>query len=254
MRHVVLTDDGFNVAQDAYHRMLAACYFPENTRDQLQGLFIAGLERDEFLRVGEENYQPSEIMTAAARLIENRTAQHYSVGLVAISFVWLHHEGLKPSLNRAAIIASTAACEFGWIKWQSGLDPRGKAKRKSVTGDAATVERLFRRYRSVAHICAAQVAAGGYLEPSHVWEQTSEVTEAMIKTAASFQNALEQVTDVSGWNLWDTKKFFPASLSDAPVLVPDDDLMHWIERGYETAVEQGMIKKPEGGDASLPPG
>lgn len=247
VRHIILSDDGFHVAEDAYHRLFSVCYFPESPRDQAQALFIAKLERDEFQRVSEDQYKPSEIMQVAAQLVEKRTTQLYSVGLVAISFLWLKHSGFKPSLNRASIIASRSACEFGKITWRSSIRPKDHDKVKPVTGDAATVERLFRRYRSVAHICAARVSAGGYLEQVHLWDQTPEVTGAMIQTTASFQDALERATDVSSWNLWDVRRHFPAELGEAPVLVPDDDLLYWVERGYSLALKEGMIKRLDGG-------
>ena len=247
MRHVVLSEDGIHLVNDAYHRLLAVCFFPESPRDQAQALFIAKLESAEFLRVPEGQYRPSEILHVVAQLIEKRTAQLYSVGLVAISFLWLRRSGYTPSLNRASIIASCAACEFGRVTWRSGLNPGGQNKSKPVTGDAATVERIFRRYRSVAHICAARISASGYLEPTHLWDVTPEVTTAVIQTCASFQVALERATDVSKWNLWDVKTYFPTELNDAPVLVPEDDLFDWIERGFDLAIREGKIKRQDGG-------
>lgn len=246
-RHIILSDDGHNVADNAFHRLLAVTFFPESPRDQEQALFIAKLEQDEFRRVGQEGYQPTEILTAISQLIEKRSAQLYCAGLVSLTFIWLKHHGYTPSLNRASIIASCAACEFGQISWRPVLNPNSPDQFKPVTGDAATVERIFRKYRSVAHICAARVSAAGYLETTHLWDDAPEVTASLLQTSAAFQNALEAVTDVSGWNLWDVNKHFPAVLGGWPVLVPDNDLLYWISRGYELAVKDGLIKKLDGG-------
>ncbi len=254
MRHIILSEDGIHPVEDAYHRLMSVCFFPESPRDQAQAHFIAWLEKDEFLRVPEGEYRPSEIFQATAQMIENRTAQLFGVGLVALAFIVLKANGYRPSLNRASIVASYSACEFGAITWRSGLDPTGKEKVKPVTGDAATLARLFRRYRSVAHICAARVSASGYLEHLHIWDQPPEVVGAMIQTSASIQVTLEETTDVSSWNLWDVKTYFPAELGHAPVLVPENGLLHWIQQGLEMAILGGKIVNKDGGEVDRPQG
>jgi hypothetical protein len=247
MRHVILSDDGYHVAPNAAHRLMAACYFPDSPRDQAQGLYIAALEQEEFRRVGPDHYRPSEIMLAASALIEKRAAQLYAVGFIALCYLFLTHTKYRPSLNRASIVASYSAGEFGKVTWRAGLDPNGKEKAKAVTGDPASLERLFRRYRSAAHICAARVSAGGYLDHVHLWEDTPEVTNCMIQTAVTFQDGLERATDVTNWNLWDLKRHYPNCLSGSTVLNPDGDLIHWMERGFRLALEEGKIVNPNGG-------
>ena len=247
MRHLILSDEGYSVAPNAYHRVLAAYYFPESPRDQAQALFLASQEQAEFNRVGADAYQPSQIIQATSQMILKRTARYYSAGFVALAFLWLKANGLAPSLNRAAIMASCAANEFRGIRWRNSLDPEAQERETAVTSDPSTVERIFREYRSVAHICAASISAAAYLDPTHIWDQSPEVIASMIQTCAAFQVALESATDVSDWNLWDVKKHFPASLGDWPVLVPDSDLEDWIRRGYLAAIEQGLIRNPGGG-------
>jgi hypothetical protein len=254
MRHIVLSEDGYNLVSNAAHRLLAPCFFPESVRDQEQALFIAALEQAEYRRVGQEHYQPSEIMVAATKLIENRAAQLYAVGFIALCYIYLAGTRYKPSLNRASTIASCSANTFGKVVWRDGLDPNGKEKQRSVTSDPASLERLFRRYRSAAHICAARVSAGGYLDHTHIWDETPLVTETMIQTAATYQDALEQVTEVKNWNLWDLKKYYPARLSGSPFLPPDKDLLHWIGTGYEIALDEGKIVLPDGGGRKTSPG
>ena len=254
MRHIVLSDDGYNVVPDAYHRLLAACYFPESPRDQAQGLYMAALEQAEFDAVGPEAYRQSQIMQATSQMIRKRTARYFSVGFVAVSFVWLKINGRTPSLNRASIMAACAANEFNKITWWNAFDPFGEEKETAVTSDPSTVESIFREYRSVAHICAASVSAAAYLDNTHLWDQSPEVVASVIQTCASFQNALESATDTSTWNMWDVKKHFPAVLGGWPVLVPDDDLFHWLERGYAAAIEQGLIKEDRGGRGKSPGG
>lgn len=244
MRHIILSDDGYSLASNAAHRLLAPCFFPESPRDQAQALFIAALEQEEFRRVGPDNYRPSEIMLAASNLVEKRAAQLYAVGFIALCYVYLATTPYKPSLNRASTIASYSAGEFGHVRWRAGLDPKGKDKQQAVTGDPASLERIFRRYRSAAHICAARVSAGAYLDHTHIWDESHHVTEAMIQTAVTFQDTLERVTDVSTWNLWDLKKHYPACLSGSAVLLPNDDLLHWVDRGYRMALEEGKIVAP----------
>lgn len=247
MRHVVLSDDGYTLASNAAHRLLAPCFFPESPRDQAQALYIAALEQDEFRRVGPEKYRPSEIMLAASNLIENRAAQLYAVGFIAVCYVFLASTPYKPSLNRASTIASYSAGEFGKIIWRAGLDPKGEEKKRSVTGDPASLESLFRRYRSAAHICAARVSSAGYLDHAHIWDESQHVTEALVQTAVTFQDTLERVTDVSTWNIWDLKRHYPTSLSGSAVLFPDDDLLHWVQRGYQLALNEGKIVNADGG-------
>ena len=243
MRHLILSDDGYHVAGNAYHRLLAISHFPESPRDQEQGLFIAAMEQAEFDRVGQENYQPSEITQAASRLLEKRTAQLYLVGFVAISYTWLKAQEHTPSLNRASIIASCAANEFGKIRWAPSLNLSNSEKVTPVTSDPSTVERIFRKYRSVAHIWAASVAASEYLEPVHLWDRPPEVVSTIIKTCAAFQTTLENSTDTSAWNLWDVTKHFPKSLGDWPILFPGAELLDWIATGHAMAIDQGLIKR-----------
>jgi hypothetical protein len=241
MRHVVLSDDGYNLAENAYHRLLATCYFPDGPRDREQGLYIAQLERREFRDAGPGNYRPSEIMQAASQLIEKRTAQLYSVGFIAFAYLWLSKTPYRPSLRRAATIASYSAGEFGKITWRAGLDPSGNDKVQPMTDDPATLQRTFRKYRSVAHICAARVAAGGYLDHAHIWDEAPVAIAALIQTAVTIQTKLQEITDTSTWDLWDLTRYYPASLSGSPVLLPDDDLLTWVGRGYQLALEESKI-------------
>lgn len=245
MRHLVLSDDGYHVAPNATHRMLAACFFPESPRDQAQAIYIAALEQEEYHRVGADLYQPSEIMVAASNLIEKRTAQLYSVGFMAFAYLWLAKTPYRPSLRRASIIASYSAGEFGKITWRAGLDPQGKDKVQPMTDDPATLQQTFRKYRSVAHICAARVAAGGYLEHGHIWDEAPVAAEALIQTATTIQAKLQEITDTSTWDLWDLTRHYPASLSGSPVLLPDDDLLIWVGRGYQLALDEGKIVNPD---------
>lgn len=245
MRHIVLSDDGQTVAPKAAHRMLATCFFPESPRDHAQALFIADLEQEEYRRIGADHYQPSEIMLAASNLIEKRSAQLYSVGFMVFAYLWLSKTPYRPSLRRASIITSYSAGEFGKISWRAGLDPQGKDKVQPVTDDPASLQQTFRKYRSVAHICAARVAAGAYLEHAHIWDETPVATEALIQTAVTIQARLQEITDTSTWDIWDLTRHYPASLSGSPVLLPDDDLLTWVSRGYQLALDEGKIVNPD---------
>lgn len=241
MRHLVLSDDGYAVAPNAAHRMLAACFFPESPRDQAQALFIAALEQAEYRNAGADHYRPSEIMLAASNLVEKRTAQLYSVGFMAFAYLWLAKSPYKPSLRRASIIASCSAGAFGKITWRAGLDPKGKDKAQPMTDDPASLQRTFRKYRSVAHICAARVAAAAYFDHAHIWDDAPIATEALIQTAVTIQAKLQEITDTNTWDIWDLTRHYPACLSGSPVLLPDDDLLTWVELGYQKALNEGKI-------------
>lgn len=243
MQHLILSDDGFNVAHNAYHRLVAAIYFPLSARDQQQALILADIEKAEFVRVGGAKYKPTEIFRAASRIAEKRTAHIYLTGFVALSYIWQKDFGQSPSLNRSAIIASCAANSFGKIRWRPAIDPFGKERATSVTSDLSSVERIFRKYRSVAHICAAHVAASEYLAPTHLWDEVPEVTASLITNAAMYQAGLSVSTNTSGWNIWDVHKHFPASLGHWPFLEPGEEVLSWIAHGYEVAVSEGLIKK-----------
>ena len=243
MRHIVLSEDGHQLASDGYLKLLVTSYFPESSRDREQGLFIAAMEQAEFNRVGPDDYHPSEIMQVAASVLEKRTAQLYLVGFVSIALIWLKVNNQTPSLNRASIIASAAANEFGKVTWRPALDPNHKGKESAVTSDPATIGRIFRRYRSVAHIWAAIVSSAEYLAQGHVWDTPPEVIGTTIKTCAAFQLILQNLVDTSAWNIWDVTRYFPSSLGDWPTLVPGNELHTWIEAGYANAVDQGLIKR-----------
>lgn len=242
MRHIELSTDGENLVADAYLRLLVTSNFPESPRDRRQGLFIAKAEKEEFDRVGPENYQPSEIAAAVIKLAENRTAQVYLAGLVGFVYVWLAFNGRKPSLNRASIIASCAANEFKKIEWHPAFDPTGQIRTKAATSDQASLERIFRQYRSVAHILAARVAASEYLAPLHLWDEAPVVIGSYVTSCAMFQGTLEKVAETGTWNLWDVRKHYPRSLVDWPPLALGQQLIQWVTRGHEIAVKEGLIK------------
>jgi hypothetical protein len=242
MRHLVLSDDGVNLAEDAYLRLLLTSNFPESQRDQTQGLLIAKMEKDEFERVGQKDYRPSEIAAAMIKFAENRTAQVYLAGFIGFVFIWLTYKGLKPSLNRASIITACAANEFRFVQWRPAFDPTGEIRNKAATSDPATLERIFRQYRSVAHICAARVAASETLEWVHLWDEAPVVTRSWAMSSVLFQDLLEQVAETKSWNLWDIKKHYPRSLRDWPPLGLGDEMQYWVQVGHDRAVEQGLIK------------
>jgi hypothetical protein len=242
MRYIVLSDDGNTLAPNAYHRLQGACNFPESPRDQKLSLILAALEKEEFDHVGQGNYRPSEISAALVKLVENRTAQVYLAGFVAFTLVWLAFNGRKPSLNRASIITASAANEFGWVEWRSWFDPTGEVRRKAATSDPASLERIFRKYRSVAHICAADVSSIEYLAPLHLWDEAPVLLNSYVQSCVLFQRTLESVAEVKDWNLWDVKSHFPASLKDWPPLDLGDELIQWVTKGHDCAVEQGLIK------------
>ena len=243
MRYLVLSDDGYTLAPNAYHRLQGACNFPESPRDQQQSLILAALEKEEFDRVGQVNYQPSEITAAVVKLVENRTAQVYLAGFVAFTMVWLAFSGRKPSLNRASIITASAANEFGLVEWRPSLDPTGEVRNKAATSDPASLERIFRKYRSVAHILAAEVSTIEYREPLHLWDEAPVFLNSFVQSCALFQSTLEKVAEAKDWNLWDVKAHFPASLKDWPPLNLGNELIQWVEKGHDCAVEQGLIKR-----------
>lgn len=243
MRHIVLSDDGYTVAHNAYHRALVVSFFPDSPRDQELGLFLGAKEQAEFDRVGAELYRPSEIMATVTQLVQKRSAQFYLTGFICIALIWLKFNDQTPSLNRASIIASCAANEFKKVKWHRALDPDGQEKETAATSDPASLERIFRRYRSVAHLFAADISSSEYLEPAHLFDKSPEVIGALLRTYATFQTALENCLDTSGWDLWDVKKHFPESLWDWPMLTPGLDIWAWIEQGYATAVSQGLIRR-----------
>lgn len=243
MRHIVLSDDGFDVASNAYHRLLVVSFLPESPRDQEQGLLIGAMEQAVFDRVGAEHYQPSEIMDGISRLLQKRTAQYYLTGFMCIALVWLKISGQTPSLNRASIITSCAANDFQKIRWQRALDPGGKEYLTAATSDPASLERIFRKYRCVAHLCAADISSTHYLQPAHLFDKSPEVIGALLMTCATFQAALEDCMNTRDWNLWDVKRHFPASLNGWPALFPDAQIWAVIERGYDQAVSQGLIKR-----------
>jgi hypothetical protein len=240
-RHIVLTDDGVTVAHNALHRLMAVCFFPESLRDQAQAIFIADMERAEFLRVTEAHYLPSAISQAVIQMAEKQNAQFYIAGFVTLSLIWLGRASLSPSLRRAATVAGYAASEFNKITSRSGFAPRGKDRVQAVTGDPASVAKIFRRYRSVAHIMAARVSAASYLEPLHIWDQPPLVVASMIQTCAAIQVELEKFVDTRKWNLWDVTRCFPTECSDMPVLQPDHGIYGLIEQGFALAESEGAI-------------
>lgn len=241
MRHIVISEDGANIAENAYLRLASVMYYPEDQRGQEQAYAICLQEKAEFDCVGLENYQPSDVMQAAQAKISKRFAQIYTVGLVALTYVWLSEQGQKPSLNRASAVVSCAANEFNKIVWRSGLDPQGADKTTAVSSDPSTIERTFRKYRSAAHLCATHISSSDYIEIAHLFSPTPESVASLIQTAAYHQESLERVADVSTWNIWDVKRYYPASMGSWPIFTLTGSNLHWVRFGYQEALSQGLL-------------
>lgn len=90
-----------------------------------------------------------------------------------------------------------------------------------------------------------RVAAAAYFEHAHIWDDAPVARDALIQTAVTIQAKLQEITDTSTWNLWDLTRHYPASLSGSPVLLPDDDLLTWVELGYQQAIDEGKIVLPD---------
>lgn len=119
-------------------------------------------------------------------------------GVTALSYIALHLQGQRASLERASNLASEF-CYLAGDGWFLSRTAEKKVKKFRMNADQSGVKRTFREYRSVCHICAAELCANS--------EETNESSEVSFRDSKYFslvlliQNLLTDAVDVSDWGL-----------------------------------------------------
>ena len=86
-------------------------------------------------------------------------------GYVALVMCSHDNAGRPMDLNIAAKVVSEMNGTYDRFFWHSLLGNKLEVREMKATAGQVDVKKCFREYQSVAHICAASVAASEYLEP-----------------------------------------------------------------------------------------
>lgn len=154
-------------------------------------------------QTGPDEYEPSWLSQKLMTALRNQIGQRYTAGLVGIALWMLPHFGRKPSLETASAVVSEYGFSLctqkqGFVFWDSG---QWNDFVKPINGDQRTIQKIFRTYRHVAHICAAEVAASEFIEPPKPFDFNALADLCFIVTAMIVQKKFESVENFSDWNL-----------------------------------------------------
>lgn len=222
MRRIELSGADGSLRDEAYFLLMAHCFFPESEADREQAMWLVGHESKRLEALGLASYRPSEICQSAMQLVEKRQAQLSLAGYVAISMCCLDNAGDRMTIQGAAKVVSEFAYEYGELIFSTFKDGEPALRKLRANGDLADLKKIFRRYRSVSHICAARVACGEYLENLPFLERAPDAEACLIQTAAYFQGRLSKAEGWADWNAWDVLSTRPKEIMEHPALLPTE--------------------------------
>lgn len=232
MRSIELTGPDGKLKDDAFCLMLAHCFFPESEADREQALCLARMETERLKAVGREAYEVSEIAKSAIRIVDRRQGHLTLVGYVAIAMCCLDNAGEPMTIQGAAKVVSELAYELGTFEIEEFKDGKFVPRTMRANGDLADIKKLFRRYQSVAHICAARVTAAEYLEAIPFLERAPDAEACLIQTAAFFQMRLTKAKGYPDWDVWDLIRTRPVEIQEHPALMPSETHLHQLFTPY----------------------
>jgi hypothetical protein len=197
----------------AARQILAAhASFPLRPHDAEDFLYLLAAEKRR-LEENPQNYVRGQVLKSAIYSIEKRRTRGAMAGLVALSFLHLRSIGANTTLEKASLIAS----EVGYIT-EKLTETDGNGHYEAIgklNADLASVKKIFREYRSVAHIWAANLCV-----PDDVQDWSVHDHECYFCSIMNFQKRLQSATDTSGWAMVEVVPSPPANLAS---------VRHWDE-------------------------
>lgn len=217
---------------DAFYQLIVHCFFPASIEDREMALTMIRHEEARLQAVGADNYRMSQMTRDTLRAAQKRSAKLALCGYTALAMVSHDNAGKEMALQTAAKIVSELFYSVGKVHWVSWIADEPVERQMAASGDIADIKKAFRQYKSVAHICAARVAAAEYLAPMPFLERAPDAEACLIQTAAYFQGRLMKAAGSSDWQMWDVLTCRPAEIQEHPALIPSDETVMNIFRPW----------------------
>lgn len=173
--------------RDLRMELLAHASFPSSRYDGKKFLELIAEDQAREIALGAE-YRQSEFLTAAMQLMRKRFSRGATSGLVLVCASYLQEFGLRASLESSSRLASEVSylCDKFSV-----IGPGGNQFRSHrMNADHASIKAIFRQYRSVAHVWAAELCMA---EPARLgmvaW--TSALEKSYVQTARRYQSISE---------------------------------------------------------------
>lgn len=268
MRIIPLADDDGNPLDDAFYRVRARGYFPDDDAAAEQALMLANHEADRFRALGPDGHSISAVTKAVIKTIEQQNVDMAVCSLVAVVLGFRSNaiqagNACQTSLNEAAKVVSEyvysqpngAKTDFfsfavrapASLYLDDGTPP--PVKTRSLPGDIATIKSAFRKFQSVAHIYAAQLVCAETCDFRWPFERYPVPERLFIATAIDYQHRLKAHKGFRESDPWLLGKF-PRDIAEYPPLQPSDELYNALLRPWFAAKQSAAL----GGDARLPKG
>jgi hypothetical protein len=194
-----LSDRPEHIRQFAAAELRVCSLFPSNDGSREQALMLLRSEEARWRAFGPEGHKPTELvgtlMTSAYRQTPRRTL----AGMMALVMVAMEDLGYPMSLEKASSAVSEYANDKGSIPFEFWKNGKWYVKHKALTSDPNSLKSIFRKYRSVAHICAAEIAVADHLTNELLFEIKPEADSCFIHTVLYYQAKLSTAHNFSDW-------------------------------------------------------
>ncbi len=233
MRRIPIADESGRLRPEAATLLSVYAGYPEDETSREHCLMIALHDLGRAESKGEIGFRPSDPGFAIYKSIENKAGRFVICGLVAVVMVLQRRWGRRVSLNNSAKIVARL---LGDTRKLPGLqltrDGVLSECSRSLSTDQSDIAKIFREYRSVAHIFGAIICAHDCASPVAYWVRAPEFERCLIRTAAVLEHELSSIPGFKTWDIWslhsDTDPRLPLDLEGYPALSPSADLIDAI--------------------------
>ncbi|WP_170545339.1 hypothetical protein [Ruegeria arenilitoris] len=204
-------------------------FFADDEKSALQAIQMMTMEFHDY-NVEQDAWELGGVAKMLMDSLNKRSAQVFVCGLVTLIMAHLNEDGSPASLNEASQITSQLAYDVNALQFKL-LKSRGwEIKDKPIVGDAATIQRYFRKYRPAAHICAAKALIGAEGDNSHPMVQPLPKTLKTVSTVLFYQNLIKKWPGAENWNLWEVWHEGGHFEEAYPPEQPHEDFLHQIRQ------------------------
>ncbi len=225
MGEIWLSDREHHVRPNASLELRINAALPQSDGSLDQALAIIELEKIRWETLGPDEYEPSWLAQTVMSALHRKIGRKTIAGLTALAMASLDNAGERMSLRMAAAVVSEFANSITglqFVAWKGKVLEEGI---KPLVGDEATIEKIFREYRSVAHICAAEVASADYLDFAHPFEVRPEADACFISTALYYQHRMRKAENFDRWALKEIRFSPPYAPDHYPPLLATEQLI-----------------------------
>ena len=200
--HILEPDGSVNPLSATCLQVL--CAFPEDDASMRQAIAILGDEYQRFVQLGPKDYCFSDVCQCVLDRMAKSAGQRFVAGGVALAMLRLRQLGERASLESASRLVSEVVYMRGKVVAYRYTGKEISVKEAIVPSDQADIKDAWRRYRSVAPYCAAQIVTEIITNPlRHPFEADDVVTAKTISTSVAIHSTLStNVKESVGWNFW----------------------------------------------------